>query len=79
MAASLALVQHAPVAIALVLLFNVWGAADFLFAYYQGLITVQLDASMLGAAFYIPTIFVPAALITHGLIFRLLLRPGISR
>ena len=45
----------------------------------QGLITVQLDATMLGAAFYIPTIFVPAALITHGLIFWLLLRPGISR
>ena len=78
-AASLALVRRAPVAIALVWVFNVWGAADFLFAYYQGLFTVQLDATMLGAAFYIPTVFVPAALITHGLIFWLLLRPGILR
>jgi hypothetical protein len=78
-AASLALVRGAPVAIALVWVFNVWGTADFLFAYYQGLFTVQLDATMLGAAFYIPTVFVPAALITHGLIFWLLLRPGISR
>jgi hypothetical protein len=77
-AASLALVRRAPVAIALVWLFNVWGAADFLLAYYQGLFTVQLDARMLGAAFYIPTVFVPAALITHGLIFWLLLRPGTS-
>jgi hypothetical protein len=63
----------------LVWVFNVWGAADLLFAYYQGLFTVQLDARLLGAAYFIPTVFVPAALITHGLIFRLLVRPGISR
>jgi hypothetical protein len=78
-AASLALFRRAPVAIALVWLFNVWGAFDFLFAYYQGLIAVQLDARMLGAAYFIPTVFVPAALITHGLIFWLLVRPGIAR
>jgi hypothetical protein len=54
------------------------GAADFLLAYYQGLVTVQLDASMLGAAYFIPTVFVPAALITHGLIFWLLIRPDTS-
>jgi hypothetical protein len=78
-AASLTLVRRAPVAIALVWLFNVWGAADFLLAYYQGLVTVQLDARMLGAAYFIPTVFVPAALITHGLIFWLLLRPDVSR
>ena len=70
---------RAALAIALVWLFNVWGASDFLFAYYQGLVTVQLDARMLGAAFFIPTVFVPAALITHGLIFWLLVRPGASR
>jgi hypothetical protein len=75
----LALVRRAPLAIVLVWLFNVWGASDFLFAYYQGLVTVQLDARMLGAAFFIPTVFVPAALITHGLIFWLLVRPGTSR
>ena len=78
-AAVLALVRRAPLAIVLVWLFNVWGASDFLFAYYQGLVTVQLDARMLGAAFFIPTVFVPAALITHGLIFWLLVRPGTSR
>jgi hypothetical protein len=76
-AASLTLFRRARLAIVLVWLFNVWGASDLLFAYYQGF-TVQLDARLLGAAYYIPTVVVPAALITHGLIFRLLLRPGVS-
>lgn len=35
-AAVLALFRRAPLALALVWLFNVWGASDFLFAYYQG-------------------------------------------
>lgn len=78
-AASLALYWRAPLAIALVWVFNVWGASDFLFAYYQGLVTVQLDARMFGAAYFIPTVFVPAGLITHGLIFWLLVRRGVSR
>jgi hypothetical protein len=77
-AASLALFRRARLAIVLVWLFNVWGASDLLLAYYQGF-AVQLDARLLGAAYYIPTVVVPAALITHGLIFRLLLRPGFSR
>jgi hypothetical protein len=78
-AAALALVRRASLAIVLVWLLNVWGTLDFLVAYYQGLVTVQLDARMLGAAFFIPTVFVPAALITHGLMFWLLVRPGTSR
>jgi hypothetical protein len=73
-AAVLALVRRAPLAIVLVWLFNVWGASDLLFAFYQGAFTVQLDARLLGAAFFIPTVVVPAALITHGLIFWLLIR-----
>jgi hypothetical protein len=75
-AASIALFKRVSVATALVWLFNVWGAADFLFAFYQGLFGVQLDARMLGAAFFIPTVIVPAGLITHGLIFWLLVRPA---
>jgi hypothetical protein len=71
--ASLALARRARLAMVLVWLFNVWGASDLLFAFYRG-VTVQLDARLLGAAFFIPTLVVPAALITHGLIFRLLLR-----
>jgi hypothetical protein len=72
-AATIALSRRAPVATWLVWLFNVWGTADLIFAFYQGQ-AVQLDAGMLGAAFFIPTVVVPLLLITHGLIFRLLLR-----
>lgn len=72
-AASLALFRRAASAILLVWLFNVWGACDLLFAYYQGF-AVQLDPRLLGAAFFIPTVVVPPALITHGLIFWLLIR-----
>jgi hypothetical protein len=73
--AAIALSGRAPLATLLVWLFNVWGAADLLFAFYQGLIGVQFDARMLGAAFFIPTAVVPPLLITHGLIFWLLVRP----
>jgi hypothetical protein len=54
-------------------LFNLWGAADFLFAFYQGR-QVGLQPGMLGAAFFIVTAFVPPLLVTHLLIFRLLVR-----
>jgi hypothetical protein len=73
-AATIALSRRVSFATLLVWLFNVWGTADLLFAFYQGQFVVPLDASMLGAAFYIPTAIVPALLITHGLIFWLLLR-----
>jgi hypothetical protein len=72
-AASRALFKGAPWAVPLVWIFNVWGAADLLNAFYQGA-AAQLDPRMLGAAFYIPTVVVPPALILHGLIFWLLLR-----
>jgi len=74
-AAIVALSRRAPFAILFVWLFNVWGVADLLFAFYKALFGVQLDARMLGAAFFIPTAVVPPLLIIHGLIFRLLLRP----
>ena len=74
-AVCIALSTHAPFATLLVWLFNVWGATDLLFAYYQGLFGTQLDPRTLGAAFFIPTLIVPPLLITHGLIFRLLIRP----
>jgi hypothetical protein len=73
--ATVALSRRASFAISLVWLFNVWGTIDLLFAYYQGLFGVQLDPGALGAAFFIPTAVVPPLLITHGLIFWLLVRP----
>lgn len=70
---SVALSQRASWAIASAWIFNVWGAADLLFAAYQGL-HVHMDPGMLGAAFFIPTAIVPPLLVTHGLIFWLLVR-----
>jgi hypothetical protein len=54
--------------------FNLWGATDLLYAFYQGLIGVGIDPAALGAAFYIPTLVVPPLLVTHAMIFWLLLR-----
>jgi hypothetical protein len=54
-------------------IFNLWGAADLLDAFYQadhaGLVVGQL-----GAAYFLPTLVVPLLLITHALTFRILLR-----
>jgi hypothetical protein len=75
-AATIALSRRASFAISLVWLFNVWGATDLLFAFYQGLFGIQLEPGALGAAFFIPTAVVPPLLITHGLIFWLLVRLG---
>jgi hypothetical protein len=72
-AATIALSRRMSLATPVVWVFNVWGAADLLFAFYQGF-RVELDASMFGAAFFIPTAVVPALLIMHGLIFWLLVR-----
>jgi hypothetical protein len=60
--------------IVLVWVFNLWGSADLLFAFYQGLFGVGLAPGQLGAAYFIPTVVVPLLLITHALMFRLLLR-----
>jgi hypothetical protein len=60
--------------IVLVWAFNLWGTADLLYAFYQGVIGVGLEPGQLGAAYFIPTVVVPLLLITHGLVFRLLLR-----
>ena len=70
-----ALARRAAFAIAIVWAFNVWGTIDLLTAFYQGQIGVRIGLGALGAAFYIPTVLVPLLLVTHVLIFRLLLRP----
>ena len=72
--ATLALSAHARWAIAAVWAFNLWGAADLLNAIYQGQIR-SIGPGSWGAAFYIPTVVVPPLLVTHALIFWLLLRP----
>lgn len=72
--ASIALVRRSAMAHAAVWLFNLWGAADLLFALSQGL-RFQLKPGSLGAGYFIVTIFVPALLVVHGLTFGILLRP----
>jgi hypothetical protein len=54
-------------------IFNVWGSADILNAFYQAN-HAGLLAGQLGAAFFLPTLVVPLLLITHGLAFRILLQ-----
>jgi hypothetical protein len=72
--ATLSLAARASWAIPIVWVFNVWGAADLLHAFYKGQNIVGPDPGLLGATFFIPTAIVPALLVTHGLIFWLLLR-----
>lgn len=59
--------------LAAVWVFNVWGTADLLLAFYQGNASGFLPGQ-LGAAYFIPTFIVPLLLITHVLVFMLLLR-----
>jgi hypothetical protein len=54
-------------------IFNLWGSADLLDAFYQANAT-GLMAGQLGATYFIPTLIVPLLLITHGLAFRILLQ-----
>jgi hypothetical protein len=59
--------------IAVVWIFNLWGSADLLNAFYQANAAALLPGQ-LGAMYFIPTLVVPLLLITHGLAFRILLR-----
>jgi hypothetical protein len=53
-------------------IFTLWGSADLINAFYQANRT-GLTPGQLGATFFIPTLIVPLLLITHGLVFRILL------
>jgi hypothetical protein len=69
--AVVALAKRASWGHAAVWLFNLWGTADFLLAFYRGR-QAGLQPGMLGAAFFIVTALVPPLLVSHALIFRLL-------
>ena len=64
-------------AIPLVWIFNLWGTIDLLYAYYNGIV-LEIEPGLFGAAFYIPTMIVPALLVIHALIFLILLRTEIA-
>ena len=69
--ATVGLSKRAAWAVASVWLFNVWGAADLLFAFVQGA-RVQLNPGDLGATYFIVTTIVPPLLVMHALIFLIL-------
>ena len=55
--------------------FNTFGMADLLFAFYEGSrISLPDTQGLLGAGYFILTAYVPLLFITHGLAFRILLR-----
>ena len=61
-----------PFSIALVWIFNVVGTVDLLNAVFQGMRFVPIEH--FGAAFFIPAVIVPLLLVTHAIVFWLLLR-----
>jgi hypothetical protein len=55
--------------------FNTFGTADLLFAFYQGgRVSLPDTQGLLGAGYFILAAYVPLLFITHGLAFRILLR-----
>lgn len=69
---TVALKRRVSWAMGAVWIFNLWGTADLFFAFYSEA-RAGLHPGMFGAAFYIPTAIVPPVLMTHFLIFGLLL------
>lgn len=67
------LALETPIGLPLVWIFNVCGTADLLHAYYQGRFGVGVQPGDLGAMYFVPTVFVPLLLVTHFLVFRMLL------
>jgi hypothetical protein len=59
----------------LVWIFNLFGTADLLNAFYQGnRLSLADTPGLLGAGYFIPILGVPLLFVTHLLVFRLLMR-----
>ena len=60
-------------------LFNCFGTADLLLAFYLGSrISLPNNQGLLGAGYFIFAAYVPLLLITHGLVFRILMRTKVG-
>jgi len=70
LAAIVGLRARSRLALPLTWLFNIIGLLDLIHAFYQGL---RYDVQ-LGAAYFIPTFIVPALVITHVMMLRMLVR-----
>lgn len=63
----------------MVWIFNIVGTADLLNAFYQGSrISLANTPGLLGAGYFLPVLGVPLLLVTHVLVFRLLMRKGVA-
>lgn len=63
----------------LVWIFNIAGTADLLNAFYQGArISLANAPGVLGPVYFLPVLGVPLLLVTHFLVFRLLLRKEVT-
>jgi hypothetical protein len=59
----------------LVWVFNIVGSADLLNAFYQGnRFGIGIAPGLQGAAYFIPTVLVPLLLVTHVLVFWILIK-----
>ena len=67
------LTQSREIGVVFAWIFNLWGTADLLNAFYQAN-SAGLLPGQLGATYFIPTLVVPLLLITHFLAFRILLQ-----
>jgi hypothetical protein len=70
---SLLLLSRGAAGVVMAWTFNLWGATDLMNAFYQANAS-GLSPGQLGATYFIPTLVVPLLLITHGLVFRILLQ-----
>ena len=63
-----------PLGNVIVWVFNIVGTVDLLNAFYQGnRLGIGMTPGLQGAAYFIPTVLVPLLLVTHALVFRILL------
>jgi hypothetical protein len=59
--------------------FNIFGTADLLNAFYQGMRLSLADTpGLLGAGYFIPIFGVPLLLVTDFLVFKLLMRKEVT-
>lgn len=64
--------RRGPLFLGMVWIFNIWGLLDILSAFAHG-VPLKVQA-LLGAAYFIPTVYVPPLIMTHLALFILLLR-----
>jgi hypothetical protein len=60
-------------ALGIIWLFNIVGTLDFIYAFIQGIRLDIAERYQLGPVWFIPTFYVPAAMVVHMLVFWLLL------